>query len=65
MEEIICLQQALKRSISGQDMTDRARRKKKRTARALAIAFHGDDREWRGFLSKADAFLAALKQSIG
>lgn len=29
-------------------------------ARALAIAFHGDEVEWRGFLTKAGAFLAAL-----
>lgn len=64
MQEIL-LQDALKRSISGRDMTDRARRKRERTAKALAIAFHGDDHEWRGFLSKADAFLAALKLPIG
>jgi hypothetical protein len=32
-------------------------------ARALAIAFHGDDVEWVGFLSKAVAFQEALKKA--
>lgn len=34
-------------------------------ARALAIAFHGDAVEWRGFLTKADTFVAALPVQPG
>jgi hypothetical protein len=55
----ITIMEALKRSLAAGDrdgITDRQRRKRERTARALAIAFHGDQTEWRGFLSKADAF---------
>lgn len=34
-------------------------------ARALAITMHGDDVEWRGFLTKADTFIAALPVQSG
>jgi hypothetical protein len=59
----ICLMDALKKSLAAGDedgMTDRQRRKRERTARALAVAFHGDQVEWRGFLTKADAFNRAM-----
>jgi hypothetical protein len=55
--EKINLMDALKRSLGNQDgLTEWQQRKRERTARALAIAFHGDTKEWRGFLTKADAF---------
>lgn len=63
----ITIMDALKRSLAAGDndgLTDRQRRKRERTARALAIAFHGDTKEWRGFLTKADAFNKALASQV-
>ncbi|MBR1032725.1 hypothetical protein [Bradyrhizobium liaoningense] len=63
----ITIMDALKRSLAAGDndgLTDRQRRKRERTARALAIAFHGDTKEWRGFLTKADAFNKAFASQL-
>jgi hypothetical protein len=61
--EKICLMDLLKKSLAAGNedgMTDRQRRKRERTARALAIAFNGDQIEWPRYLAKADAFNRAL-----
>ena len=62
--EKITIMDALKRSLTNDGKTDRQRRKQERTARALAIVFHGDEKEWRGFLSKANAFHRAYARTV-
>lgn len=44
----------------GMDASPPVREDREAIARALAITMHGDDVEWRGFLTKADTFITFL-----